>query len=227
MKGLLIYIAVPLVWFLAITEALTSVFCIVKAKRTLNILASIVSVGLSIDAFIIAIGAFIGEGQFLKTISQFRYILHGALVPLLIPIAFYTLEIHGKNKKIALWITTSVVTSCGIVMGIVTITEPVYYAGILRYGQANTTNQFAKIVNLILSFGGVIPLIVIGIIHLIKNKSPFLMISGLVMFIFSAIAPATGNMDLNFITTMIGEDLMVFFFGIELIKANKRKRLWW
>lgn len=50
------------------------------------------------------------------------------------------------------------------------------------------------------------------------------MLSGLVMFVFSAIAPATGNMDLNFLTTMIREDFMVFFFGMELIRYQKKHR---
>lgn len=109
-------------------------------------------------------------------------------------------------------------------MGFMTKTEPVFFAGVLRYAQSDMTPAFAKVVNTILSFGGVIPLIVVGVAHLIKHKSPFLMLAGLSMFAFSALGPATGNMDLNFLITMIGEDIMVFFFGFELVCANKRKK---
>lgn len=221
MRDLLISTAPILVWVLAITEAFTAYICIKNAKKTLNILASAVCIGLAIDAAIIAAGTIIQEGEFLKSISQFRYVLHGTLVPLLIPIAFYSYGMKSKTFKSLIWAITVVVIICGIIMGLITETEPVLFAGVLRYGQANTTAKFAKTVNLILSFGGVIPLIVVGIVHLFKHSSIFLLFSGLVMFAFSAVAPATGNMDLNFLTTMIGEDLMVFFFGLEL--ANQAK----
>lgn len=221
MRDFIINIAPVLAWFLAVTEAATAIVCIRNSHKTLNILASAVSVGLAIDAAIIAAGMLIGEGAFLKSISQIRYVLHGMLVPLLIPIAFYTYGIQRKITKQILWTITAGVIVCGIAMGILTVTEPVDFAGILRYGQAALTPVFARTVNLILSFGGVLPLIFVGVVHLAKHKSPYLMLSGLVMFVFSAIAPATGNMDLNFLTTMIGEDLMVFFFGIELIRYKK------
>lgn len=224
MRELLISIAPALVWILAIMEALTAVVCIRNSKRILSVLSAAVSIGLAIDAAIIASGSLIGEGGFLQAMSQFRFILHGLLVPLLIPIAFYTYGIQRKAAKYVLWGITGAVIICGIIMGLLTVIEPVNFAGILRYGQAPATPKFAKTVNTILSFGGVLPLIAVGIAHLVKHKSPYLMLSGLVMFAFSALAPATGNMDLNFVTTMIGEDLMVFFFGIELIRAKKSEK---
>ena len=215
MRDFIINIAPVLAWFLAVTEAATAIVCIRNSHKTLNILASAVSVGLAIDAAIIAAGMLIGEGAFLKSISQIRYVLHGMLV------VFYTYGIQRKIAKQILWTITAGVIVCGIAMGILTVTEPVDFAGILRYGQAASTPAFARTVNLILSFGGVVPLIFVGVVHLAKHKSPYLMLSGLVMFVFSAIAPATGNMDLNFLMTMIGEDLMVFFFGIELIQYKR------
>ncbi len=221
MRELIINIAPILVWILAITEVVTAIVCLRNSHKMVNVLSSAVSIGLAIDAVIIAIGMLIGEGTFLEIISQVRYILHGMLVPLLIPIAFYTYELKHKTTKIIIWSITALIIVAGVAMGILTITEPVNFAGILRYGQAASTPAFAKTVNVILSFGGVIPLILVGVVHLVKHRSPFLMLSGLFMFAFSAIAPATGNMDLNFLTTMIGEDFMVFFFGIELIRMKK------
>lgn len=223
MRELIINIAPGLVWFLAITEVITAVLCVRNARKIVNVLASAVSIGLAIDAVIIAIGMLIGEGTSLAIISQVRYILHGMLVPLLIPIAFYTYGLKQKTTKIIIWSITALIITAGIAMGILTVTEPVNFAGILRYGQAASTPAFARTVNVILSFGGVIPLILVGVVHLVKHRSPFLMLSGLFMFVFSAVAPATGNMDLNFLTTMIGEDFMVFFFGAELIRMKNMK----
>ena len=63
-------------------------------------LASAVSIGLAFDAVIIAVGMLVGEGSFLEFISQVRYILHGMLVPLLLPIAFYTYGLKSRTTKI-------------------------------------------------------------------------------------------------------------------------------
>lgn len=221
MRDFIIQAAPMLVWLLAITEAVVAIICIHHSHRTLNVLVFLMSLGLAIDAVIIASGTLFGEGVFLQSVSQFRYLLHGLLVPLLILIAFYTYGIKGKMTKLALWILTGVVIVAGIAMGVLTVTEPVDFAGVLRYTRAAATPAFAKNVDVLLSFGGVIPLVLVGIFHLLKHKSPHLMLSGLFMFVFSAIAPATGNIDLNFLTTMFGEVLMVLFFAVELVRSPK------
>lgn len=210
-----------IVWFLAITEIALLVVSIKTAKKTINYLSAAVCFGLAVDATIIAIGSLLGEGAILQGISQIRYILHGILVPLLIPIAFYVYGVNKKQSKLILWIVTGTVIAAGIAMGFMIKTEPAHIAGILRYADSAASPAFANIMERILSFGGVIPLIVIGIAHWVKHKSPFLALSGIAMFVFSALGPATGNMDLNFLITMIGEDFMVFFFGLELGRMKK------
>ena len=55
---------------------------------------------------------------------------------------------------------------------------------------------------------------VCGLIVWIMKKRPELFFSGLFMFAFSALAPATKNMDLMFFISMFGEVLMVFFFWL-------------
>lgn len=173
-------------------------------------------VGLTADALIMALGTVFGEGSFLQGLSQIRYILHGILVPLLIPIAFYTYGITRTNAKRILWIVTGIIMVAGTIMGIMIQTKPELMAGVLRYTTAESTPAFAKTMDRILSFGGVIPLMIVGLAHLIRHKKPWLFLAGLSMFAFAALAPATHNMDLNFLLTMIGEALMVLFFYIGL-----------
>ena len=53
-----------------------------------------------------------------------------------------------------------------------------------------------------LSFGTVVPLMLVGIYVWIRQKTPHLFLSGFLMFFFSAVGPATGNTDLIFFISM-------------------------
>lgn len=53
---------------------------------------------------------------------------------------------------------------------------------------------------------------IVGVIAWIKQKTPHLFLSSFLMFAFSALGPATGNADLIFFISMIGEVLMIAFF---------------
>ena len=212
----------PLVmWVLVIVEVLIGVLSLNARKGTLSYIVAAESFGLAVDALIQAIGVILGEGTLLQSISQIRYILHGLLVPLMVPIAFYTLGMKKElTKKLVIFVTV-VLMGLGIYMGMVTKTEPVFMAGVLRYASSKATPAFARTFDKVLSIGGVIPLIAVGLVHVIKNKSAFLLLSGVAMFGFAALAPATHNMDLNFVITMIGEVLMIIFFYVEvLLKKN-------
>lgn len=213
----------PLVmWVLTLIEILIGVLSLKAKKGTLSYIVAAESFGLAIDALIQAIGTLLGEGTLLQSISQVRYILHGLLVPLMVPIAFYVLGIKKSVGKIAVWLVTALLMAAGIYMGLVTKTEPVMMAGVLRYASSKATPAFASTFDRILSIGGVIPLIAVGIAHIVKNKSPFLLLSGIAMFGFAALAPATHNMDLNFVITMVGEVLMIIFFFVEVLIKKRQ-----
>ena len=221
MRNFLLSYAPVLMWVLTILEFTIGILCMKKRKGTLSRICAYVCFGLCIDALIQASGVLIGEGTILKSISQIRYILSGILIPLLIPIPFYAMGLKNKVAKTVLWVVTGFVILTGIYMGVMTKTEPAYIAGVLRYASSDLTPALASRINRIQSIGGVIPLILVGIAHLIKNRSPFILLSGLFMFVFSALAPITHNMDLNFIITMFGELFMISFFYLEL--SVKRK----
>ena len=57
-------------------------------------------------------------------------------------------------------------------------------------------------------------LIVAGAVVMVKEHNPHLMLSGLLMFIFAALGPATGNFDLIFFISMFGELAMTLFFWL-------------
>jgi hypothetical protein len=74
-------------------------------------------------------------------------------------------------------------------------------------------------VGYLLAFGTIIPVILAGIAVWIKQKTPLLLLAGVLMFAFAALGPATGNLDLNFLITMFGE---VFLVGFFLLYARRK-----
>ncbi len=191
-----------------------------KTKKPLFLLSALVTFGLFYDSLILSLGTVMKEGALLKGLSQVRYISHGALIPLLLPICAYALNFR-KTGKIIVWAITAVLIALGIGSGIVTKLYPEHVA-LVRYAcDAAATSGWAYTVSTsVLAYGMVIPLVIAGIIVWIKQKTPFLFLSGFLMFAFSALGPATGNFDLIFYISMFGEVLMVLFF---YLYAKKKK----
>ena len=75
---------------------------------------------------------------------------------------------------------------------------------------------------MLLAFGTIIPVILAGVAAWIKQKTPLLLLAGVLMFAFAALGPATGNLDLNFLITMFGEVFLVLFF---LLYARRKAHL--
>ena len=200
---------------LALGELLFGILLIREYKaapKPILLLMAAVSFALCYDAAVLACGSFLPESV-LKPLSQVRFILHGACIPLLLPICAEALGWKGGVKK-AVWCVTVLIMAGGFVSGLLTKLEPSSAAGISRYLSGEGTPAFAERFLRILSYGTVVPLIVTGIIVWIKQKTPFLFLSGFLMFAFSALGPATGNFDLIFLIGMFGELFMVLFFWL-------------
>ena len=108
--------------------------------------------------------------------------------------------------------------AAGLAEAAATVLEPDTIAGVTRLKAASSTPGWATAISNVLSFGTVIPLMIAGIIVWIKQKTPFLFLSGFFMFAFSALGPATGNTDLIFYISMFGEVLMVLFLYLYALK---------
>ena len=182
----------------------------IRKRKSILLLMAIVSLALCYDASVLASGGFLSEG-ILKPLSLMRFVLHGLCIPLLLPICAYALRLNARTLK-AVWVVTMLIMAGGLVSGLLTKLEPSSAAGITRYLSGEGTPAFAERFLRILSYGTVVPLIITGIIVWIKQKTPFLFLSGFLMFAFSALGPATGNFDLIFLIGMFGELFMVLFF---------------
>lgn len=185
-----------------------------RTKNALYLLPGLVTCGLFYDSLILALGSVLPEGELLKGLSQVRYISHGGLIPLLLPICAYALKFNKKGKT-AVFLVTAVLIALGLASGIVTKTTA-ESVGVIRYAcdKLATPGWAETISSTVLAYGMVIPLILAGIIVWIKQKTPALFLSGFLMFAFSALGPATGNFDLIFFISMFGEAFMVLFFMV-------------
>ena len=190
-----------------------------RAKAPLVLCMALVTAGLLFDGAVILLGRWLPEGL-LKWLSMGRYLFHGLCMPLLLMIAVYALGIEGKAVKV-FWIAAAALMALGAVAGLLTKLDVVDFAGFVRCTGADTTPIWADKYLTVLSVAMVVPLILVGIWLMIKKKGPFLFLSGLFMFTFSALGPATGNIDLIFLIGMIGEALMVLFFLLHAKKAAK------
>ena len=188
-------------------------------KSPLVLCMALVTVGLLFDGVVILLGRYLPEGL-LRALSRGRYLFHGLCMPLLLMITAYALGAKAKVAKV-FWILAGALMAAGALAGLLTKLDVVDFAGFVRCTAAESTPRWADRYLSVLSVAMVIPLILGGIWLMIQKKGPFLFLSGLCMFAFSALGPATGNIDLIFLIGMIGEALMVLCFLLHAIKAEK------
>ena len=224
MHDFLLSIMPVTLWLEVAFHACLIAFLIKGWKKTGNklfLLSALVTAGLLYDAFILALGTVLPAGGFLKGLSQVRYISHGGLIPLLLPICAYALNMKKTGKTIV-WVITGILIALGLGSGICTGTAA-ESIGTVRYAcdKALTPGWAYTVSTSVLAYGMVIPLIIAGIIAWIKQKTPLLFLSGFFMFAFSALGPATGNFDLIFFISTFGEVLMVLFFYLYAKKKSK------
>lgn len=207
---------------LLLIEALVLIGLIQRQRRSkapMVLCMALVTAGLLYDGAVILLGRFLPDGV-LHMLSMGRFLFHGLCMPLLLVISVYALGWKGKAIKI-FWIIAGLLMACGALAGLLTRLDIVDFAGFLRCTASDNTPKWADSYLTVLSVAMVIPLLVSGIILLFRKKGPFLFLSGLFMFAFSALGPATGNTDLIFLIGMIGEALMVLFFLLHAKRAER------
>ena len=222
MRELLLASCPILLWVIAGIHLVLTVLCLRawrETKAPLFLLSGLIVFGLFYDALILSLGTVLEEGGALLLLSRLRFVCHGALIPLIFPICAYALGFN-KTWKTVVWVLTGVLIVLGVAEGFSVVLEAQHVAGIVRYTSGDATPGWARAVSGLLSYGTVVPLVLAGIIVWIRQKTPRLFLSGFLMFLFSALGPATGNFDLIFYISMFGEIGMALFF---YLYADARK----
>ena len=212
MREILLRSCPIMLWVIAALDGLFVILALrgwKGSRKPLYLLTALVAFGLGV----------IKEGALLLTLSRLRFVLHGALIPLLFAICAYALDFN-KTWKTIVWVFTGLLIALGIAEGFATDLAVQHVAGIVRCTSGEGTPSWAKAVSGVLSYGTVVPLIIAGVIVWVRQKTPALFLAGFLMFAFSALGPATGNFDLIFYISMFGEVCMALFF---LLYAKAKK----
>ena len=189
-----------------------------KTKNILFLLSGLLTVGLFYDAAVLALGTFMADGPLLAALSRMRYVLHGGLIPLIFALCAYALNAKGFWLK-AVWGLTIVLCALGVADGIIRVLGVQTVAGVTRYVSVSAP-AWAEIVNSLLTFGTVIPLMIVGIVVWKKQKTPRLFLAGFLMYLFSALGVIC--LELMFYISMYGEVLMATFFYLYAVKKADR-----
>ena len=185
-----------------------------KSGQLLPLLMALVAFGLCYDALVLALGTLLPPGNALAGLSKLRFVFHCALIPLLLPICGLALGWGRKLGKVG-WAVTELLIAAGLAAGFATVLKAETVGAVARYTSDKAlTPGWSTAVQSALSYGPVVLLILCGLAAWIRQKNPHLFLSGLFMFAFAALGPATGNFDLIFLITMFGEVLMTLFFWL-------------
>ena len=220
MRDILFSTCPVMLWVITVVEVFFTVLLFsryAKSKNLIYLLSGLICVGLSYDALALAVGSFMTEGPLLMAISRLRYVFHGGLIPLIFLICAYALNFKGFWKTAA-WVFTFVLIALGIADGCIRTIGATTVAGICRYASV-TAPAWAEIVNSLLTFGTVIPMMIAGIFVWIKQKTPHLFLSAFLMFAFSGLGAAC--LELMFYISMYGELLMTLFLYLYAKKKDQ------
>ncbi len=218
-------LTVPVVWIVSVIELALLVYLVykfVKTKSLFILMTAIITFGLFFDAFIISLGSVISAEKMLF-VSRVRFILHGGLVPLLFIIAEESIEMK-KPLKITFFVLTGVFIAIGIVNSFLATYKVTELAGVSRLVvDKEVTPKIVQKIPTVFNVISIIPLIVIGIIQIKKNKNVHLLLSGALMFFFSVIGPVLGLFNYLFLLSMFGEICLIVFAILFYLKEDKRK----
>lgn len=202
-------------WIIAALELVSTVmlFNDFHSKRDPLILCmAVIGAGLVYDAVVIGFGGMIIL-PFLSLLSQVRHILQGVLIPLNILILAYSWTFYRK-ARIAAWILAIPLMLLGGAAGFFCELDLASAGAITRFVSVSPAESWMERVNLVFTYGAAVPILIAGIRVLIKDKSPSILIGGILMLVLSVLAPAAGNTDLTLLICMFGELFLLLSYLI-------------
>lgn len=173
--------------------------------------------GLAFDSLVLCLGHLLPESVLLP-LSHARFAASGIVVPLLLPICFYAIGWEGARMQ-AVWGATAPLMVLGLVASCRQRLRVVDVAGITRHTTDEATPTWSRVVNAVLPATMVLPLVILGLAMLVSGEGALLLLAGLSMAGFASSALATGNVDLTFVASMVGEVLMVGFLAPLVLAA--------
>ncbi len=203
--------------------------CLVFAVRwwrvrptSYGVLFLVVLAGLVYDNLIIALGARVGEGDLLKTLSAGRFYLHGLLTPVLVIFAFGVLRQAGVGWAQSGWahalvcLVASALIGYGVYRDIILLDlQPVVQLDILRYTSAGSKGPPIG------SIGTILVLIGLGASLWRKTGWLWLALGALAMFVAAGVGTGERLFLANLGEVILGISLLVT--GLRFFEPAVRK----
>ena len=174
-------------WVFAVLELALFVFLLIKyikTKDTLTLLVSAITFGLFYDAFMGALGVIVDPTK-IAFLHLIRYYLHVILIPLLLVIFTKLIKVN-KTWTIVLHSVASLLIVVGIIATAISYYIPEVAGGLVRLAADKAlTPGWALAFTIILSAAPTVLLVVAGIIIWAKEKTPYVCLSGVLMYVFT------------------------------------------
>ena len=171
------------------------------------------ALGMALESATLLSGSVFTEGEILFWINKGRYMLHGLLMALFLPIATYAMDPITKGK-VLIWILTLPFIAGGVALGYFLQLEPVQVAYMLRYAISDETISWLKIAYHVICIWGIIPLLLCGLYIKNREKNISLIFIAIFMIIFSVIGPVTKSFGVNFLIMELGYAVTMLLFVI-------------
>ena len=214
-------------WILVLVMALAELvlfFGLLKkylySKKLVCLYMMILALGLFYDAAVVGVGRFLGAGTLLMRLSKARFIVRGVLMPLLLPVCSYAMEMKDSGKRI-MWILMLICIIVGTVAGVFTKLDVQTVAGVTRYAASDATPLWASMINRYLPLGMIVPVVITGFVMIFKAKTLWMLLAGVALCGFTYLGMFTGHTELMFLAEIAGNMFMTLFF---LLYAGKLKK---
>jgi hypothetical protein len=173
----------------------------VNQRAPASLLFAVVAAGLVYDNFVVAVGSYIGVGEFLEFLSWPRFILHALVTPFTMVGLMWLAEAGGagwaqkRGWKNFMWVFAIVMVVYGSVTHLIGMDiYPACFQGVLRYSSSVFAGQECFAGQPLVSGGGFpIPSVATAIVALIvgiglwrQRRWPWLIAGALLMFVAGA-----------------------------------------
>lgn len=189
---------------------------IFKTGRFVTFLCFLLGLGITFDALMLASGWLaesVSSLEILGTLHSYRFLVHGAVLPLLIVISFYALEPTAGGKALA-WLIGLVFIAAGVAAAWFTVTERTELAGLVWLTASSDTPAWARIVFIALPIACAVFLLLAGIALVSTRKNVSLIFAAILGIVPAIVAIVTGNSDFTFIFNALSELLVLLFVRI-------------
>ncbi len=173
----------------------------------------IICLGFAYGCVVVGFGKYIGESETLRFLNIVRFILRALLMPLVFAICAITADVP-RNRSILVKLGTLLLIALGLVHTLMTMLQTEQTAGLLYYAASPQTPFWAVIMSYVLTAACLLPLLICGVLVMIKKKNIGLLFAGLALAASLALGFLTEGGSLLTLYELMGGALMFFFLFI-------------